>query len=103
MNIKKAFRKIIGIKKGKKNTKRLQEYTNIVTFTDIDGKTIKAQVKTISDRSFLYISDDDEKVKFLFDADAAVFLSAILSDFVENGNLNKVEEILKQTNESEEA
>ncbi len=103
MNIKKAFRKIISRKKSKKSTKRLQEYTNIVTFTDIDGNIIKAQVKTISDRSFLYLSDNDEKVKFLFDADAAVFLSAILSDFVENGNLNKVEEILKQTNESEEA
>lgn len=102
MNIKNAIRKLVDKKKNKKKQKKSQSYTNIVTFTDIDGKVMKARVKTISDKAFLYISDAEEKEKFLFDQDAAIFLSAILSDFVENGNLNKVEEILKPTEESEE-
>ena len=102
MNIKKAFKKLVSRKKGKNKDQKKQAYSNIVSFTDIDGKPLKARVKIISDKSFLYLSDEDEKEKVLFDQDAAVFLSAILSDFVENGNLNKMEEILKTPEESEE-
>lgn len=83
-------------KKQKKETQRLpRKYTNKVAFTDIENNVINVQVREIGDRSFLYVLADNGKTELAFDIDAATLFSAIISDFVENGNLNKVEEIFE--------
>ena len=83
-------------------------YTNRISFTDADKQEIKVEVKTFGEsNNMLYVSDVDGKTIFAFNTETAIFLGSILSDYIENGNLNKIEQILKlalneENTESEE-
>jgi lysyl-tRNA synthetase class II len=88
--IKHLFKK----KKAKENKLNIV-YTNEITFTDIDKNSITIKVREAGDKSFLYLYDSNEKKSLVFDQDAAYFLISILTDYAENGNLNKIEEILE--------
>lgn len=92
--IKKLFRK------NKKDNNPLEylkkKYTNSVEIFDIDKRKITIKIRDVgNDRFFLIIENEDGK-SFVFDQDSASFLGAIISDYVENGNLNIIEDILQE-------
>lgn len=79
-----------------------KKYTNQITIQDIDHKDIQFKVRNVgNDRTFLIITDVKTKEEMVFDFDAAIVLNAIITDYVENGNLNKIEEILGEEEQEE--
>lgn len=79
-----------------------KNYTNEITIQDIDHKNISIKVRDVgNDKTFMIITDLKTKEEMVFDFDAAIVLNAIITDYVENGNLNKVEEILDQAEKEE--
>lgn len=74
-----------------------KKYTNEITIQDIDHKEIQFKVRNVGeDRTFLIIKDLKTNGEMVFDFDSAIVLNAIITDYVENGNLNKIEEILSE-------
>lgn len=83
-----------------KNTKNVApkldiKYTNEITFLDVEQKEVVVKVRSVGKQTFLYIQNTKGEFAIVLDADAAYFLSSIMADYAENGNLNKIEEILK--------
>jgi len=80
-----------------------KNYTNEITIQDIDHKEVQFKVRDVgNDRTFLIITDLKTKEEMVFDFDSAIVLNAIITDYVENGNLNKVEEIFSEEQEEEQ-
>lgn len=80
-----------------------KNYTNEITIQDIDHREIQFKVRDVgNDRTFLIITDLKTKEEMVFDFDAAIVLNAIITDYVENGNLNKVEEIFSEEQQEEQ-
>jgi len=98
-----------GLFKRKKNKQQnplsylKKNYTNEITIQDIDHREIQFKVRDVgNDRTFLIITDLKTKEEMVFDFDAAIVLNAIITDYVENGNLNKVEEIFSEEQQEEQ-
>ena len=98
-----------GLFKRKKNKQKnplgylKKNYTNEITIQDIDHREIQFKVRDVgNDRTFLIITDLKTKEEMVFDFDAAIVLNAIITDYVENGNLNKVEEIFTQQEQEDQ-
>lgn len=90
------IKKVLPNKKVKKPEQKLDiTYTNEITFLDIDQHTVNIKVRSVGEKTFLYIHGKSKDDEIILDQDAACFLNAILTDYVENGNLNKVEEVLE--------
>ena len=88
------IKKVVANKKAKNQKQKLNiTYTNEITFLDIDKHEINIKIRNAGDKNFLYLHVDNKEL--VFDQDAAYFLISILTDYAENGNLNKIEEILE--------
>ena len=80
-----------------------KNYTNEITIQDIDHKNISIKVRDVgNDKTFMIIKDLKTKEEMVFDFDSAIILNAIITDYVENGNLNKVEEIFSEQQEEDQ-
>ena len=80
-----------------------KNYTNEITIQDLDHREINIKVRDVgNDKTFLIITNMKTKEEMVFDFDGAIVLNAIITDYVENGNLNKVEEIFSEEQEEEQ-
>ena len=55
-----------------------------------------------NDKTFLIITNMKTKEEMVFDFDGAIVLNAIITDYVENGNLNKVEQIFSEQEQEDQ-
>ena len=55
---------------------------------------VNIKVRNAGENNFLYITLNG-KEEIVLDQDAAYFLISIITDYAENGNLNKIEKILE--------
>ena len=102
MFLKKLFKK-----KSKKIENPLgylkKNYTNEITIQDIDHREVSIKVRDVgNDKTFMIITNLKTNEEMVFDFDAAIVLNAIITDYVENGNLNKVEEIFSQQEQEDQ-
>lgn len=78
-----------------------KNYTNEIQIEDIDHKKITIKVRNVgNNKTFLILESD--KASWTFDKDLTVFFSAILSDYIENGNINQIENVMEEVKKEED-
>lgn len=80
-----------------------KNFTNEITIQDLDHREINVKVRDVgNDKTFLIITNMKTKEEMVFDFDGAIVLNAIITDYVENGNLNKVEQIFSEQEQEDQ-
>ena len=75
--------------------KKAIKYANNVSFVDTDNHRVNIEVKQFGNdkKTLLFISNDKKNVNISLDKETSTLLIAVLSDYIENDNLNNIENI----------
>lgn len=85
--------------KNKKSEKENLVKSNFITFSDLISQNITIRTKNNGNETILSIANDKNKFEILLDTEKCIVLASILNTFATDKNINKILEILSESEE----
>lgn len=85
--------------KNKKSEKGNLVESNSIMFSDLISQNITIRTKNNGNETILSIANDKNKFEILLDTEKCIVLASILNTFATNKNINKILEILLESEE----